>query len=235
MGKKAASPRVKITITTEHWDKAKKADSAACLISDAARRQYPHLTTWSTDMATIRATDRAAGVRYIWETPQAAQDLLLSFDQTWPQPGEHTIILNGAFKIVKVKTQHSKLEHKRARLAELEEKETAGTLTGRDRDVLARLRSTPERPTSEGPATDLTAGGTIIGGASLRKNPTKNPNLLAGRTRVYGARMAKPGVVFQQAVEAEVAARLARLAAGTADALESDAAPTAEGEGYADR
>jgi hypothetical protein len=54
---------------------------------------------------------------------------------------------------------------------------------------------------------------TVIGGKPPRKNPTKNPNLLAGRTRVYGARRAKPAQVFLDVVEAEVQRRVAELAA----------------------
>jgi hypothetical protein len=215
----SASPRVVIEITERQWDRAKRASSAACLISDAIKHAYPHLTSVETDITTIRASDRAKGERYVWLTPQPAQDVLLAFDQGWDRPSRHRITLNGAVKVTKIKARSkAQLSERRERLAKLEAKVKRGEdLSAGERQSLTKTRRVAERPVSTGPVTAIVEEGdqgiTVVGGRPLRANPTKNPNLLAGRTRVFGARRARPAQVFEEMVEAEVARRLA--AAGT--------------------
>jgi hypothetical protein len=218
MPKVGLSPRLTIKLTEKQWEKAKRANSAGCLISDAIKRDYPHLTGVETDMATIRASDRAKGERYTWLTPQNAQDLLLAFDQGWDQPADQQIVLNGAVRITKIKAgSKAQVADQSARRVALEERVAAGEeLLPPEKTALTKLQALAERPTSEGPVTDVVEDGdvtTVIGGKAPRKNPTKNPNLLAGRTRVYGARRAKPAQVFLDIVEAEVQRRVAELAA----------------------
>jgi hypothetical protein len=215
---KLSSPRLVVRITQKRWEKAQAAKSAACLISDAIRTDYPNLTAVSTDMATIRASDRAAGLRYTWLTPQSAQTLLLSFDQGWTQPRDQVFVLNGAVRVTRIKagSKQAKADRQR-RLADLDAREAAGEeLSAADQRAQTKLRQVVNRPTAPGPVEDVVPDGdgvAVIGGTPPKVNPTKNPNLLAGRDRVYGARRAQPAKAFADAVEAEVERRLA--AAGT--------------------
>ena len=89
------SPRLDLHIGDEQWKEAVAAASGGCLITDAIKKQYPHLTGVTTDMATIRASDTKQGVRYTYLTPASAQHLLLSFDQGWRQPIEEITIPEG--------------------------------------------------------------------------------------------------------------------------------------------
>src|SRR4029077_14894795 len=100
--RKGTSPTLKLSITQDRWETAVQSHSGACLISDAIKDQYPHLSNVETDMATIRATDKAAGVRYIYLTPDAAQHLLLSYDQGWPQSTEE-VTIRAAVQIVPIR------------------------------------------------------------------------------------------------------------------------------------
>ena len=213
MPKRSLSPRLSIPITPEAWTKAKRANSAACLIADAARTTYPHLTGWVVDMAQIAATDPERGVRYHWITPQPAQDLLLAFDQGWAQPASHKITLARAFRVTAIRrsTQWRTPEDRVARLAELEAKEADGSITSSERGSLTRMRRNPgpDRPSSGGPTT-VTAGGTAVGGHPPKRGKG-NPNLLAGLNRAYGAKRARPAQAFRDAVEQEVEARLRAL------------------------
>jgi hypothetical protein len=237
----SASPRLVIEITEPQWERAKRASSAACLISDAIKRAYPHLSNVETDVATIRASDRAKGERYVWLTPPSAQDLLLAFDQGWGEPTEHRVILNGAVKVTKIKAgSKAVLAERRQRVADLDAKERQGEeLSTTERRSLTRARQTARRPVSTGPVTALVEEGdqgiTVVGGRPLRVNPTKNPNLLAGRTRAFGARRAQPAQVFKDMVEAELAQRLdeaveAELARRLAAAGTSEVTATASQE-----
>lgn len=214
--KRGTSPRLTIQITPDRWAKAKQANSAACLISDAARDAYPHLRQWSTDMATIRATDPEKGVRYHWVTPQSAQDLLLAFDQGWGEPKAHTVTLTRAFRITNVRRSGRWKDPaaREQRLADLERKEDRGTLTSHEKAALTRMRRNPNpNPPRSGGATEMTADGVALGGdpPSAGRKGKRNPNLLAGLTRAYGARRAQPAQAFRDAVEAEVNERLRQL------------------------
>lgn len=64
-----------------------------CPIADAIRQQHPNLTNVIVDLATIHVTDRVSGERRIYFTPPAAQHVLLSFDQGWPNPIDDSITL----------------------------------------------------------------------------------------------------------------------------------------------
>jgi len=83
MAKQRRSPKIDVEITDDLWDTAVASNSGGCLISDALMRQHPQFTSATTDMATIRFTDREAGVRYTYLTPPEAQHILLAFDQEW--------------------------------------------------------------------------------------------------------------------------------------------------------
>lgn len=215
-----ASPAIQIAITQEQYDRAVQSDSGGCLIADAIRAQYPKLNHVSVDMATIRVTDPDRDQRYIYLTPPAAQHALLSFDQGWPNPVER-ITIKGAVQILPVKRYTSArrgmtADQRAARIAELTARRDSGEepLTHREKIALARMTATDERnrtrPSTTGPAdVEIRQGRvTVRGGPPIPQGPA-HPNLLRGRDRHFGAKLADPGVAFSQAVEAAVAERLA--------------------------
>jgi hypothetical protein len=215
---KFSSPRLKLTIDETKWQTAKQSDSGGCLIADAIRDAYPvDLRKDDVDVtvATIEIRDRVEGVKYTYLTPPDAQQLLLAFDQGWPQPSQ-TLTVTRAVKITPIRKGGAiQLEKRRldrlGRLAELEEKEDAGILTSREKSALTRMRNakpTPDRPTSNGPAEVEEVNGVpvVYGGRPLKKNPG-NLNLLGGRRRIFGAKVADPGQAFREAVEKAVEER----------------------------
>lgn len=218
------SPRLTVKITDEIRQHAIRSNSGSCLISDAIKDQYPHLTNITTDMATIRVTDGAAGYRYTYLTPQSAQQALLWFDQGWNSTID-TVNLRQAVKIDMVRStskpeQQRRTEKRAARLAELREKVAAGDeLTTPEKRSLSTMERNdqrpprPPRPANPGPVTDVIlpkgdGPGTVVGGRPIAQGKA-HPNLLRGRNRHFGAKLADPGVAFTEAVEEAVKAKLA--------------------------
>ena len=112
----------------------------------------------SVDMATIRASDRKAGVRYVYLTPPAAQHLLLSFDQGWRQPTEE-VIVKRAVKVYRSRAPRKKSPNEKiaARPGSLSWNtvEAGETLASKEKEMLTRAkklqRKPPKaRPTSKG-------------------------------------------------------------------------------------
>ena len=102
---KFASPTLKLRITKDLWDDAVQASSGGCLLVEAIKRQYPHLTGISVDMATVRVSDPKKGLRFTYLTPENGQTLLLSYDQGWAQPDEQDVTLLRAVKVTKMQRQ----------------------------------------------------------------------------------------------------------------------------------
>jgi hypothetical protein len=207
------SPKLEIEISAEQHEHAIRSNSGACLIADAIKRTYPNLSGVTVDVATIRATDRENGVRYTYLTPPAAQHVLLAFDQGWANPVE-TLTVQRAVHIGPIYTSRKNAAARQARLDELEAIEAAGNLTSGERSALTRMRSAPrkrEAITRGAPVVHVDAvhsHTTVIGGEPpVQGDP--HPNLLRGRNRHFGARLADPGLVFNEAVEQAVAQRLA--------------------------
>lgn len=218
----AHSPTLEITITDEQYERAVQGDSGACLIADAIKKQYPHLSNVSVDMATIRVSDRKRGLRFVYLTPPDAQHVLLSFDQGWSNPTSD-LKVQRAVKvnvIARPKTGKGSTEVVRKtreeRRAALEAKQSAGEeLSSGEKKSLTALRKPyepVERPASQPPVavSNLHGGGTptIVGGAPMVQGPA-HPNLLRSRKRHFGAKVSSPGVQWEQAVEQAVAERLA--------------------------
>jgi hypothetical protein len=220
---KHSSPTLVLKIGDDIRARAIQANSGGCLIADAIREQHPQFTGIVVDMATVRISDRKAGLRYVYLTPAAAQHCLLSFDQGWPNPVED-LVLKRAVKVEPItrnrtgpKSPTGIAERRAARIPELEAKEAAGTLGRYERVALKRLRNpqpAPERPSTKGVAdVKIVQGGAgpgavVYGGEPLVQGQP-HPNLLRGRNRHFGAKLADPGVVFRDAVEQAVAERLA--------------------------
>lgn len=217
----ASSPTLEITITDEQYQRAVQSDSGACLIADAIKHQYPHLSSVSVDMATIRVSDRKRGLRFVYLTPPEAQHVLLSFDQGWSNPTAD-LTVKRAVKvnvIARQKTGKNSIEQTRQTREEkrtvLETKVAAGEeLTPGEKSSLRQLQrpyEPVERPTAQPPATAVSPGGgaipTIVGGQPMVQGPA-HPNLLRSRKRHFGARISAPGVQWQQAIEQAVNERL---------------------------
>lgn len=215
---KFASPTLDLQITPEQHERAIKSASGGCLIADAIKEQYPQFSGVTVDMATIRVSERKTGKRFTYLTPPSAQHLLLSFDQGWPQSTER-IMIKRAVKITPIRTASSRKKIKReARKAELEAKVAAGEpLTRSERASLTKLQKELDRPVGQVPAevkvTD-NRGTVVYGGQEIPQGPA-HPNLLRGRDRHFGAKLADPGDAFREAVDAAVAERLAQADDGS--------------------
>jgi hypothetical protein len=209
------SPVLDVEITAEDWEQAKQSKSGGCLIQHAIQRAYPHLARVSVDMATIRASDYERGERYTYLTPSDAQLVLLYFDQGWSQPVEK-LTVKRAVKIdpmVRSKSNVARAERRRAeRKAELEEKIEAGEeLTTGEKSAYTKVKNAkpaPKRAEAYGRA-EVKNKRVVHGGKPIRAGRDQpNPNLLRGTDRHFGAKQAKPGVVFEEAVEKAVELRL---------------------------
>lgn len=200
------SPRIELQITDADRATAVQSNSGGCLIADALKRAG--YSNPSVDMATIRVTDREAGKRYTYLTPPNAQHCLLGFDQGWPVDGLVGISLTRAVKITPVTSSNGEAEDRASKIASLEAKTRNGIPLSRiEAAALGKMRKARrrKRPTSTGPST-VDAHGTVIGGAPIPQGPS-HPNLLRGRNRVYGAKLADPGQAFRSAVEAGIRQR----------------------------
>jgi hypothetical protein len=215
--RKGKSPRLDITITDENREHAIDSNSGGCLIADAIKSQYPHLSGVVVDMATIRVTDRDRGERYTYLTPPAAQHVLLSFDQGWVNP-VNELTVKTAVKITKItRGNHKRDVARQQELQVLAQKRDAGEeLTSAQRRRLsqsetAKKKVPVDRPTSVGPVTDVIDRqndvATVVGGPPLPQGPA-HPNLLRGRNRIFGAKLADPGRAFDEAVQQRVAEEL---------------------------
>ena len=211
---KHSSPRLVLKITDEAREKAIQSSSGGCLVADAIRDQYPRFNKIVVDMATIRITDPKAGLRYTYLTPEAAQQCLLAFDQGWRNPIDE-VVLKRAVQILPVTRNRTGpasaagiAERRAMRIPELEAKAAAGTITRHEKVALTRLRNPKpvvERATSWGPPdVKVVEGGSshgaVIFGGRPRIQGEPHPNLLRGRDRDFGAKTARPGLAWEEAV-----------------------------------
>lgn len=218
---KITSPTLQLNITAAQHERAVRSNSGGCLIADAIKEQYPHLSGVVVDMATIRVTDRAKGLRYTYLTPPIAQHVLLSFDQGWTNPAEQ-LTIRRAVKIDRLTLSPARAKKRAAtraqRISELTTKKAAGVeLTPNEKKALTRMTGgsaakAAARPATRGPVTEVITTGnqpaTVIGGEPLPQGQP-HPNLLRGRNRIFGAKLADPGEAFREAV-AQAAADLAK-------------------------
>jgi hypothetical protein len=95
--------QIVLNVTQEDIDKAKPKDSSHCMIADALKRAVPTASRVSVDLATVRYSDAKNGKRYIFLTPQLAQQRLLWFDQADPHLKPFKVRLSRPVQIVKTK------------------------------------------------------------------------------------------------------------------------------------
>lgn len=219
------APVLQPEITEKNYERAVTGSSGACIAADAIKKDYPQFSRVDVDAATIRVTDKERGVRYTYLTPPAVQEALYMFDQGIRETAlPKKLVIKQVVKITPIIRSVANLklrtQQRAARIAELEAKEKGGELTSDEKRNLSKLRTRkepPARPTSYGKPKDV---GTdkqpvILGGApemSARKRK-QNPNLLAGRNRIFCMKSAKPHEVYRKQLETEVASEVAKARA----------------------
>lgn len=90
------APRVTVHVTEEIINTAKRRDSSHCMISEAVQQAVPEAKSVSTDLQSVRWTDRKKGLRYTYLTPREAQVALLQFDQGDENIKPFSVTLRGA-------------------------------------------------------------------------------------------------------------------------------------------
>jgi hypothetical protein len=173
--RRPVAPAVQITVTREIIDAAEQRNSSHCMISDAIKAAVGNASSISTDLQTIRWSDKGRRLRYVYLTPQAAQIALLRFDQGAPTE-PFTFRLRGA--------QVTKLD-----------------ATGPGRDRRPAGRHTPAMPPGTKRElvtrsdTQVANGAAVVGGSppplgALAHSPTGA--VYRGTRRTYGLRVLKP-------------------------------------------
>lgn len=218
------SPTLEIKITDEQIRNAVESNSGGCLIADAIKSQYPELNSVTVDMATIRVTDRTRGERYTYLTPPAAQHVLLSFDQGWVNPIrsltlKRAVHVKPVYKNDTSPSSRARIAASRQHLDELQRRSDQGEeLTRHERSALTRLTRTwatreeplePQESISKATTVQMEKGHPVVTGGKPPPQGENHPNLLRGRNRHFGAKLADPGAAFHNAVEQAVAQRLA--------------------------
>jgi hypothetical protein len=149
---------------------------------------------------------------------------VLAFDQGWGQEEfPKRFHIRKPVRVVPIVRNPAALkrtaETRATRLAKLEVKEQSGQILTREEKrsltVLRNPKPTPDRPTSYGPAkTELVGDEVIVHGPPMPKAKAKyrelHANLLEERDRHFGAKLARPSEVFNEALKVAVKAELAK-------------------------
>ena len=81
------APRVTVTIDRETIESSVRRDSRHCMIAEALKQAMPSMTSVTVDLASIRFTDPARRLRFVYITPRPAQIALIDFDRgVMPKP-----------------------------------------------------------------------------------------------------------------------------------------------------
>src|SRR5215831_494387 len=95
------APRLTGHVLQKHIDGARKKNSSHCMTAAGLAEEYKHLTRWSVDIQTIRASDMKKGLRYIWLTPRSVQTNIINWDHgtdvrpfNFKLDGGHVILVN---------------------------------------------------------------------------------------------------------------------------------------------
>jgi hypothetical protein len=77
---KHTAPRLRLQVTRDQIETAIRANGGHCMIAEAIKAEVPWARAVSVDLQSIRMSDPAAGLRYIYLTPRICQDALVRFD-----------------------------------------------------------------------------------------------------------------------------------------------------------
>jgi hypothetical protein len=220
---------IRFEITPENYKRAVTASSGACLVADAIQQQHPKFSNVKVNVATITFSNRERGERYLFLTPPSVGELLLAFDQGWPEESlPKKFRLTEPLRISPIIRTAKELklaaEKRATRLTELEAKVQSGQILTRDENrsltVLRNPKKAPPRPTTYGPAkVEVIGNDEIVHGRPVQQTKLArlNANLLAGRTRHFGAKTAQPSEVFKRAVNDAVKADRAKRRRGQSE------------------
>jgi hypothetical protein len=75
------APRPRITVTDRHIAEAIRGSSGGCMIADAIKEALPDARSVTVDLQTIRWSDPARRLRYIYLTPAKCMQALVDYDQ----------------------------------------------------------------------------------------------------------------------------------------------------------
>ena len=210
---------IEVEITEENYKNAKQANSGACLVADAIKAKYPQFTYVDVDLATVRVTDPVAGKRCIYLTPAPVGQILLHFDQGVTEqslPKKLRIAQLVRMNPITRSASMVRIEKERRikRVAELEAKEQSGQeLSREEKSALTRMRrfkAGPVRPVTFGPTKVEGEGENIIihGGAPTAfKGMRKNPQLLGGAHRHFGAKKLDASQIYKEQLRQEIDAQ----------------------------
>jgi hypothetical protein len=85
-------PVVRVQCKKETITKAVTANSSKCWIAESIKDQFPKAAHVAVDLSTTRFTDPERGLRYVYNTPYAAQLAIIAFDEgTPPEPFAFTL------------------------------------------------------------------------------------------------------------------------------------------------
>lgn len=79
--RRISTPRFVIRISQERIATAVQRDSAHCMVAEAIKEARPELTNVDVALDSIRFTDKAKNLRYVYLTPREAQIGLIDFDR----------------------------------------------------------------------------------------------------------------------------------------------------------
>lgn len=156
-----------IPITEDVIAEGMRRDSIYCPIAEAIRRALPHLTAIRVDMRTIRWSDPAKALRYIWLTPISAAQMIVDIDRGYGTDRIKPFKMRlRDVHIVKMRTEDQRRERREYRAS-------------------GGKRAKPTRPTiklKDKSTTEVSGG---------QPQPIGDPALPANR-RIYGARQLTP-------------------------------------------
>lgn len=154
-------PKFFVDVTAEMIAEAVRGNSSHCMISEAIKDARPEAMWVSTDLQTIRFTDRERGLRFTYLTPRKAQLALLNFDQGIdPEPfrfrlGQAQVTASG-----NPKNRPDKL--RKAKIVQPHGQANAGgnvaRRVGGSTAPLGALSDTKKRPSKKTDAAPITAG-----------------------------------------------------------------------------
>lgn len=85
--RRISTPRFVISISQERIATAVQRDSSHCMVAEAIKEARPELTNVDVALDSIRFTDKAKNLRYVYLTPREAQIGLINFDRgVMPKP-----------------------------------------------------------------------------------------------------------------------------------------------------
>lgn len=192
------SPNLTIPVEQKTIDSAQIANSNHCMIADAIKLKAPHATHVAVDIQTIRFTDPARKLRYVYLTPRSVQEAIIRFDHGEKMKpfkfrlGNAHVVASGykpahggtdarAMPMKGKKTEAKKTDAKKAASVPSQESKTgAGKIEG----------AAPQLSAKKAAHVSIARGASQVVNAHGNSNAGNMPHRVGGRTppRAVGAR-----------------------------------------------